>query len=414
MMIELKTLLNTSQMLEQKLNKSQVTRVVCAIVILVLIIQKICILSSETTRTISTSSGSPDISRTPDVQHGQLEIPQDSSGSPEIYRTPDVQHGQLEIPQASSGSPEMSRTPDVQHGQPVFNRSVVNHNTSLTPYINKTALVNPTAMVFILSSREYVKSRKVYRNILSGSGVGFMFVVGTCCPIPIQLRHIYTCESNIAQTNTSNKYHLARSVQCDTEDAQIAFESMIYKDILITNKTDVYRHLPAKVRLMLHWGVQNTKFDFFVKVDQDHFINPIALIKLVASRSQQEYSIICHVASGFDVLRDGKWKELTYQHGVKNAKYPDFPLGSRGWIMSRKVAKYISQHRLKLLDYQGEDVSIGIWLHESSIASDIQWISSKQMRGDGDCSDPNDIVVGHELSPEKIQHCWDTHKNKTL
>jgi len=241
-----------------------------------------------------------------------------------------------------------------------------------------------------------------------------MFVVGTCCPIPIKLRHIYTCESNIPQKNTPNTDYLASSVQCNTEDTQIVLETTIYKDILITNKTDVYRHLPAKVRLMLHWGVQNTKFDFFMKVDQDHFINPIALIKLVGSRSQHEYSIIGNIERESEVRRDGKWKELTYQHGVNNAKYPKFPLGSSGWIMSRKVAEYISQHRLELFDYQGEDVSIGIWIHESSIASDIQWISSKQMRGDGNCSDPNNIVVGHELSLEKIQLCWDTHKNQKL
>jgi len=165
---------------------------------------------------------------------------------------------------------------------------------------------------------------------------------------------------------------------------------------------------------MLHWGVQNTKFDFFVKVDQDQFINPIALIKLVSSRSKQEYSIFGDIEHESEVMRYGKWEELKYKHGVENAKYPDFPLGSRGWIMSRKVAQYISQHRLELFDYQGEDVSIGIWLNESSIANDIQWISSKQMRGDGDCSDANDIVVGHELSLEKIQHCWDTHKIKKL
>jgi len=368
MTLESKTSHNTPQMREKPLNKSQVTRVVCAIAILVLIIQKMCIFSSEKSRTISTSSALP----------------------------------------------EISRTPEVQHVQPVFSRSVVNENTTLTPYINKTILINPTAVIFILSHREEVEPRNVYRNILSASGVDFMFVVGTCCPIPIQLRRIYTCESNINQQNTPNTNDLSRSVQCNTEDTQIALESMIYKDILITNKTDVYRNLPAKVKLMLHWGVQNTKFDFFVKVDQDQFINPIALIKLVSSRSKQEYSIFGDIEHESEVMRYGKWEELKYKHGVENAKYPDFPLGSRGWIMSRKVAQYISQHRLELFDYQGEDVSIGIWLNESSIANDIQWISSKQMRGDGDCSDANVIVVGHELSLEKIQHCWDTHKIKKL
>jgi len=48
----------------------------------------------------------------------------------------------------------------------------------VTPYINKTIPMKPTAMIFILCSRENVKSRNVYRNILSTSGLNFMFVVG--------------------------------------------------------------------------------------------------------------------------------------------------------------------------------------------------------------------------------------------
>ena len=79
--------------------------------------------------------------------------------------------------------------------------------------------------------------------------------------------------------------------------------------------------------------------------------------------------------------------------------------------MSRNVADHLSQRSLQLFDYQGEDVSVGIWLHESSIANTVQWISNPNMRGDGNCLSPNAIVVGHDLSPSQIRLCWDKHRN---
>jgi hypothetical protein len=319
-----------------------------------------------------------------------------------------------EMPRHSFAQFDGSQTSQTFPVQSGFREIVGHQNKSGTPSINKTTTIKSTAMIFILSRRENTKSRNVYRNILSGSGVHFMFVVGTCCPIPIQLRNMYTCDLMSTEGLVSNKDMNAQSVQCDIEDAQIRLETTIYKDILITNTTDVYRHLPAKVRLMLHWGVHNTNCSFFVKVDEDHFINPIALMKMVSGRSDAEYSIICNLAKGFYVHREGKWKELTYKRGVFYAQYPKFPLGSSGWIMSRSVAKYISKHTLELFDYQGEDVSIGIWLHESDIVGNIQWISSTHMRADGNCLDSNNIVVGHNLSPEQIQLCWDIQPKKIM
>lgn len=265
----------------------------------------------------------------------------------------------------------------------------------------------PEVMVFILSRRDSVRSRGIFRDIFVGSGVHFIFVVGSCCLIPETLREIYTCEQGADKTKVTSADTHSRSLQCNSKCFKIQDEITLYCDIIITNTTDVYRHLPTKVRFLLYWGVHNRNFSFFVKVDEDQFINPAALSKFISRRSPDEYSITGHIVKGYVIHRVGKWKELVYKRGVLNAKYPQFPLGSREWIMSRNVATYISQHTLQLFDYPGEDVSIGILLNVSSIVHDIQWISSHDMRADGNCLNHQDIIVGHNLTPNQIWLCWE-------
>ena len=64
------------------------------------------------------------------------------------------------------------------------------------------------------------------------------------------------------------------------------------------------------------------------------------------------------IARDFAVLRAGKWAETDYHRDT----YPPFPLGSAGYMVSRKIVNIISN--LALPNYQVEDVSLGVWLDE--------------------------------------------------
>lgn len=287
------------------------------------------------------------------------------------------------------------------------NHSTLRDNMTMT----NTFPMVPSVIVFILSRRGSIEIRNVFRDIFSTSTVRFMFVTGMCCRIAESARLPYTCQRKVPQNNTTRPGDVQRHQECNSEDMQIHNEVALYNDIIIANTTDVYRKLPDKVKFMLHWGVQNTKCNFFVKIDEDHFVNPMALSNFIFRQSPEEFSVTGLIARGWGVNRDGKWQELAYKPGLKNANYPPFPLGSAGWIMSRNVAKYISKHRLQLVCFQGEDVSIGIWLDESSISHKIAWSSNPNMRNDGKCMQQGAIVVGHMLLPHQIRKCWDIHKN---
>ena len=115
------------------------------------------------------------------------------------------------------------------------------------------------------------------------------------------------------------------------------------------------------------------------------------------------------------VAREGKWAELKY----KPEYYPYWPQGSCGHVVSQAVARYLG-NRTDLVYYQGEDTSLGIWLDEAvqtsspkdtSITSqndngediEVSWIHSAYFSNDGKCLDHAWLIMGHEVSPEKMR-----------
>jgi hypothetical protein len=110
------------------------------------------------------------------------------------------------------------------------------------------------------------------------------------------------------------------------------------------------------------------------------------------------------------VNREGKWAELAYA----KVYYPYWPQGSAGHVVSRATAKYISDYSESLHRYQGEDVSIGIWMDEAAKKDaknhlkDITYIQAKRMISNGGtqlCGNPKYLMIGHGLSPEEQYDC---------
>jgi hypothetical protein len=84
------------------------------------------------------------------------------------------------------------------------------------------------------------------------------------------------------------------------------------------------------------------------------------------------------------VWQEGKWNEETYP---RHDRYPPFPLGSCGHVVSRPVAEYIANHKAKSTQYQGEDTSVAIWMHESPLKVEVP--HSDSFENDGRCDNPN-------------------------
>lgn len=272
---------------------------------------------------------------------------------------------------------------------------------------SETAIKNMNVVIFVLSRRNSFDTRQTIRRTWANKHNNVYFAVGSCCPIPPKDRVKWTCKR--ARASSDRKQSVWTS-ECNEEDEKLANEQLKYNDIIRMPETDVYRHLPQKVKYCYKWGIMNTNAKWFVKTDDDSVVRISTLEHyLDETYDANDYTVIGRIASGWSVPRGGKWAEPNY----KPRKYPNFPLGSVGHIVSRKVTEYIVEHSDSLFNYQGEDVSIGIWLNESPLKSKIKWKTSKHMTNSGKCKDTSKWVIGHNIKPAAMQACF-SHKDEVI
>ena len=97
--------------------------------------------------------------------------------------------------------------------------------------------------------------------------------------------------------------------------------------------------------------------------------------------------------------KGGKWKELRWK-----TKYPKFPSGA-GHVVNRRLANWIVEHGDSLVEYQGEDTSIGIWLDQAPFNAKFEKNRIFTSHG-GNCFEAGKHVVGHNIPNSKMKKCW--------
>ena len=100
--------------------------------------------------------------------------------------------------------------------------------------------------------------------------------------------------------------------------------------------------------------------------DDDSYVRVEKFVSDVKSWSMGGgQSMIIHAAdwSTGSPMKGGKWKELRWK-----SRYPKFPSGA-GHVVNRNVAAWVVAHGDSLIEYQGEDTSIGIWLDQAEFTA---------------------------------------------
>ncbi|XP_068270857.1 UDP-GalNAc:beta-1,3-N-acetylgalactosaminyltransferase 2 isoform X6 [Nyctibius grandis] len=140
----------------------------------------------------------------------------------------------------------------------------------------------------------------------------------------------------------------------ENEDALLKEESSTYDDIVFVDVIDTYRNVPAKLLnfyrcFRLNWAVDRT----------------------------------------------GKWQELEYP----SPAYPAFACGS-GYVISKDIVQWLASNSERLKTYQGEDVSMGIWMAAVGPKryQDSLWLCEKTCES-GMLSSP-------QYSPEELKELW--------
>lgn len=142
--------------------------------------------------------------------------------------------------------------------------------------------------------------------------------------------------------------------------AAVQKEADTWKDVFLADVVDVYRNIPQKLLYFYMWLSDNQEFSYVLKTDDDCIVDISAVLRELSenahfsSTSMWWWSRFRHQ---WPVNYFGKWADFDYKSPV----YPSFPCGA-GYVLSNKLVHWLSKNSPYLHTYQGEDVSMGIWL----------------------------------------------------
>ncbi|XP_075002584.1 UDP-GalNAc:beta-1,3-N-acetylgalactosaminyltransferase 2 isoform X5 [Calonectris borealis] len=164
----------------------------------------------------------------------------------------------------------------------------------------------------------------------------------------------------------------------------------------IQDVIDTYRNVPAKLLNFYRWTVESTSFDLLLKTDDDCYIDLEAVFNRIMQKKLDRPNIWWgNFRLNWAVDRTGKWQELEYP----SPAYPAFACGS-GYVISKDIVQWLASNSERLKTYQGEDVSMGIWMAAVGPKryQDSLWLCEKTCES-GMLSSP-------QYSPQELRELW--------
>ncbi|KAM6433317.1 UDP-GalNAc:beta-1,3-N-acetylgalactosaminyltransferase 2 isoform 5-T5 [Rhynochetos jubatus] len=164
----------------------------------------------------------------------------------------------------------------------------------------------------------------------------------------------------------------------------------------IQDVIDTYRNVPAKLLNFYRWTVESTSFDLLLKTDDDCYIDLEAVFNRIMQKKLDRPNIWWgNFRLNWAVDRTGKWQELEYP----SPAYPAFACGS-GYVISKDIVQWLASNSERLKTYQGEDVSMGIWMAAVGPKryQDSLWLCEKTCES-GMLSSP-------QYSPQELSELW--------
>nr|XP_023651972.1 UDP-GalNAc:beta-1,3-N-acetylgalactosaminyltransferase 2-like isoform X2 [Paramormyrops kingsleyae] len=192
---------------------------------------------------------------------------------------------------------------------------------------------------------------------------------------------------------TRRERHAAR---LEEEGEELERESRRHGDIVFVDVVDTYRNVPSKLLQFYKWSVRRADFSLFLKTDDDCYIDVDAvLMKIDRKQLKRNNFWWGNFRQSWAVDRVGKWQELEYA----SPAYPAFACGS-GYVVSRDLVQWLADNGDKLKAYQGEDVSMGIWMAAVGPQKyqDPGWLCEK------DCQ--RNMLSSPQHSAQELRSMW--------
>lgn len=180
------------------------------------------------------------------------------------------------------------------------------------------------------------------------------------------------------------------------EDKALLEESLRFGDMVFVDVVDTYRTVPSKLLQFYKWAVRNADFSLLLKTDDDCYVDVDAVLMKIDRKSLTRSNLWWgNFRQSWAVDRVGKWQELEYASPV----YPAFACGS-GYVVSRDLVEWLASNSEKLKAYQGEDVSMGIWMAAvgPNKYQDAGWLCEKECYVD--------MLSSPQHTAEELRSLW--------
>ncbi|KAK9541781.1 hypothetical protein VZT92_001801 [Zoarces viviparus] len=184
------------------------------------------------------------------------------------------------------------------------------------------------------------------------------------------------------------------------EDAALQQESLRHGDMVFVDVVDTYRNVPSKLLQFYKWSVGNADFNLLLKTDDDCYIDVDSVLMKIDHKGLKRSNFWWgNFRQSWAVDRIGKWQELEYA----SPAYPAFACGS-GYVVSRDLVQWLASNADQLKAYQGEDVSMGIWMAAVGPQKyqDPGWLCEKECY--------LDMLSSPQHTAEELLTLWDRRR----
>ncbi|XP_078390034.1 beta-1,3-galactosyltransferase 5-like [Cetorhinus maximus] len=184
----------------------------------------------------------------------------------------------------------------------------------------------------------------------------------------------------------------------------VGVESRQHGDIIVWDFEEHRANLTLKISCLLEWlNDECTSADYFVKADDDEFVNPEAIVNYISDDKNATKFIAGYVYRHGQVYRYGRNKVSLnlYSDDI----YPDFPSGG-GYIVPRSFIPELYRKSKTLPMFPVDDVFMGFM----ALASNIPLKHEERFYVWGleySVQLYKDAFIVHSLAAEKVVEMWE-------
>lgn len=166
--------------------------------------------------------------------------------------------------------------------------------------------------------------------------------------------------------------------------------------LLLSDLREDYSNLTRKVLYSFTRVVQDYKFSYLLKCDDDSYILLNKVVTELSTRNSAESFYWGFFDGRAHVKTKGKWAEKDW---FLCDRYLPYALGG-GYVLSQDLIQRIATSADSLEIYNSEDVSVGVWLspYKAERKHDVRFNTEFVSRG---CR--NSYIVSHKQSPEDMR-----------